>query len=110
MTKEHKRLLDAEVRRLLEHGAEYVSIPEYYRRWDEAGFKFDHSCDIREFARYISGPYAGELSPELNLYPVHKALKISAFHVDLPEADRKKVKELRRAFFAVSHDGYILNV
>jgi hypothetical protein len=110
MTPTHRAQLDAEVKRLVEYGAERLSVKEYTRRWNAAGFRFDHSCTIRQFARYVSGPFAGESWPEMTLYPVHKTTGLSAYHFQLPESECAKVKALRLSIFAVSRDGYILAI
>lgn len=109
VTEMHKQALAAEIKALLEHGVERVTVEEFYRRYDAAGFRFEHSYTIRQFARYISGPRAGELSPCAGLYPIHKATGLSAFHVDLPRDEYAKLKAIRSTFFAVSR-GYILEV
>jgi hypothetical protein len=109
MTEMHKQALDAEIASLLAHGMEQVTVKDFYGRYDAAGFRFDHSCTIRAYGRYLTGPRAGQLSPDMNLYPVHKETGLSAFHFQLPRAEYEKVKALRNSIFAVNH-GYIMGV
>lgn len=110
MTPQHKAQLDAEVARLLHLGMEQLTTEEFYARYAAAGFRFDHSDTIRQFCTYSSGPFAGETSPCAALHPIHKGLKRSAFHFENPPEVYAAIKVLRNSIFAVTRDGYILEV
>jgi hypothetical protein len=107
LTTMHAQALKEEIENLLTHGMEQVSVKEFYRRYDSAGFRFEPSYTIRQFCRYLTGPRAGKLSPCANMYAIHKASNLSYAHIDLPESERTKFRTLRHSIFAVSR-GYIL--
>lgn len=106
----HKQAIDVEIAALLSHGYERVSVAEFKRRYDIAGFRFDPRDSIRQFSRYISGPRAGQISPIVSMEPIVKTTGRGYTHDDNPPDVYAKVKAMRSAFFAVSHDGYILEV
>lgn len=110
MTTHHKALLDAEVARREAWGQEHVSVEEFYARYARAGFRFEHSSTIRQFCTWSTGDAAGESHPVAALYPIHKASGRSAFHCDNQPEVYQAIKPLRDAFFAVTRDGYILEV
>jgi hypothetical protein len=109
MTEMHKQALTAEIASLLAHGMEHVTVKEFYRRYDEAGFRFDHRDTIRQFARWMTGPRAGEVSPCTSMNPIHKETGLGYAHIDLPRSETQKVQTMRNQFFAVSR-GYILEI
>lgn len=110
MTEQHKRWRDAEVKSLLGQGMEQVSVGEFYARYDAAGFGFDKSCTIKQYSKYLSGPRAGESSPIAAMHPVLKGTSRSAFHNENDKSVYEAIKVLRDSIFAVSRDGYILEV
>ncbi len=89
---------------------EQLTTAEFYERYRAAGFRFDADCAIKQFARIMTGPRAGQGSPIIALYPVHIALNRSAFHYQNPPEVYAAIKTLRNSIFAVSRDGYILEV
>lgn len=110
MTDRHKQALDTEVSALLAHGMEQVSIAEFYDRYDTAGFSFIKSFTIKQFSHYISGPRSGQSSPIAAMHPVIKGSTRSAFHNENDPKVYAAIKELRNSIFAVTRDGYIMEV
>ena len=109
LTTFHKQALTDEIASLLSCGMEQVTVKEFYRRYDEAGFRFDPSDTIRQFARYLTGPRAGKLSPCTSMNPIHKETGLGYANVDLDRRETAKVQAMRNQFFAVSR-GYILEI
>lgn len=98
------------IERLEADGFEHVSVAEFRRRYAELGYIFSNSDLIRQYSRFVSGELAGEGWNIAVVELRHRETGIGPFNVNTPKGDYEKVKVLRNSVFAVTRDGYILEV
>ena len=106
----HKVALDDEVAFLLSQGMEQVSTKDFASRWKDAGFTIEYSSTIKQFSRWLSGPRAGLSTPIAAIHLNIAGTSRSWAHCDNPPEIYAKVQAMRHSFFAVTRDGYIMEV
>ena len=83
-------------------GQTQVSFKAFKQAYEELGYIFDRSCDVRSIARYVTGERAGKSYPYLGLYPLQKDNRLSAWNVDARRDENYNAfRVLRGSIFAI---------
>lgn len=105
------RALEAELQRRAARGWNPISVAEFRRRFAALGYTVDRDDDCRSMARYMTGESAGESYPACSTGLREADTGLSAFNVDARrDSAFKAMQELRGEIYAVTRDGFILEV
>ena len=104
-------ILELELQRRAGRGWFPVSVSEFARRFAALGYRVDRAGDCRSVARYMTGDWAGETYPACSTGLREADTGLSAFNADARrDAAFRAMQELRGEIFAVTRDGFILEV
>ena len=88
-----------------------VSVAEFDRRFAALGYRVDRDGDCRGTARYMTGAWAGASYPACSTGLREADTGLRAFNADARrDAAFRAMQELRGEIFAVTRDGFILEV
>lgn len=105
------RVLHAELRRRAAKGWHPVSVAEFERMFEALGYRVDRDGDCRGVARYMTGDWAGETYPACTTGLREADTGLRWCNVGARrDAAYRAVQELRGEVFAVTRDGFILEV
>jgi hypothetical protein len=92
-------------------GCERLSVAEFGRRFAALGYRIDRTMDCRSSARYVTGPRAGESYPACDTGINEADTGLRAWnYAARRDAAFQAMQELRQQVFAVTRDGFILEV
>lgn len=107
----HNKLLEAELSARALDGQFPVTIREMGARFAALGYRLDRSLDCRSLSQWMTGPRAGTSHPVCSTGLKEADTGLSAFNVNARRDDNfRAMQELRSEVFAVTRDGYILEV
>lgn len=105
------RVLVAELQRRAAKGWYPVSVSEFERMFAALGYSVDRDGDCRGTARYMTGDWAGEAYPACTTGLREADTGLRFCNIDARrDAAFRAVQELRGEVFAVTRDGFILEV
>lgn len=106
-----QKLLEAELTFRASINCQRLTVSEFCRRFAALGYRVDRSMDCRGLSRYMTGEHAGRSYPHCDTGINEADTGRRAWHFEARrDSNFKAMQELRGQIFAVTRDGYILEV